>query len=116
MKNLKNKIALTLLVSSMASSFAFKPFKNGKVIMIISIEVQNFSEWKKTFDAGAPIREKAGIKVISICSAFDNENKITVIEEAENAQSADNFLSVLKSKQKIGDLSKLEIKVMDKVE
>ncbi|MCE3279703.1 MAG: hypothetical protein K0S44_1894 [Bacteroidetes bacterium] len=116
MKNLKNKIALTLLVAAITSSFAFTPFKNGKVIMIISIEVQNFSEWKKTFDGGAPIRQKAGIKVVSICSAFDNENKITIIEEAENAQSADNFLSMLRSKQKSGDISKLEVKVLDKVE
>jgi hypothetical protein len=116
MKNFRNKLALTLLVIVMVSSFAFTPFKNGKVIMIISIEVQNFSEWKKTFDAGAAIREKVGIKVVSICSAFENENKITIIEEAENAQSADNFLTLLKSKQKAGDLTKLEIKVLDKVE
>jgi hypothetical protein len=114
---MKKKIAFTVLsIIVMAILFAFTPFKNGKVIMIISLETKNYSEWKKAFDAGVQIREKAGIKVISICCAFENENKVTVIEEAETAQSADNFLSVLKSRQKDLGLSNLEIKVMDKME
>jgi hypothetical protein len=114
---MKKKIAFTVLsITIMAISFAFAPFKNGKVIMIISLETKNYSEWKKAFDAGAAIREKAGIKVVSVCCAFENENKVTVIEEAETAQSADNFLSVLKSKQKELNLSNMEIKIMDKME
>lgn len=113
MKNLF--IAAGLVVISFAS-LAFTTFKNGKVIIVVSIEVKNFIEWKKDFDAGAPFREKAGIKVITVCNAIDSENHITVIEEAQNAQSANDFINLLKEKQKSGDLSKMEVKIFDKVE
>ena len=97
-------------------TLAFTSFKNGKVIIIVSIEVKNFTEWKKMFDAGAPVREKAGIKVLSVCSLVDNENHIVVIEAAENVKAAQDFLSILKSKQKDGDMSKLDVKIYDKAE
>jgi len=113
MKNLF--IAATLLIVAL-TAYAFTPFKNGKVIMIVSIEVKDFNAWKKSFDAGAPVREKAGIKVLSVCSSIENENQIVVIEEAENAQAAHDFLAKLKSKQKEGDMSKLEVKLYDKAE
>lgn len=116
MKNIKKMFAATVLLTVMATSIGFAPFKNGKVILIITVEVKNFTDWKKGFDAGAIVREKAGIKVLSVCSSIENENQIIVIEEAENAQSAHDFLALLKSKQKEGDLSKLEIKMYDKAE
>ncbi|NBV14673.1 MAG: hypothetical protein EBS07_11490 [Sphingobacteriia bacterium] len=84
--------------------------------MMVSIEVKNYADWKKMFDAGAPIREKAGIKVLSICSLVENENQVIVIEEAENAQAAHDFLSLLKSRQKEGDMTKLEVKIYNKIE
>ncbi|MGZ5283702.1 MAG: DUF3764 family protein, partial [Bacteroidia bacterium] len=98
-----------------ATTFAFTTFKNGPVIMMITIEVKNFEEWKKGFDAGAPVREKAGIKVLSICTDIDNPNNITVIEEAENAQAANDFLTMLKSKQKQLDVKMIDVKTYDKV-
>ncbi|HEY0031292.1 MAG TPA: hypothetical protein VGC65_11075 [Bacteroidia bacterium] len=113
MKNLLIPAALILLS---LSTIAFKPFRNGKVIMIISIEVKNFTEWKKAFDAGSPVREKNGIKVISVCSATENENHVIVIEEAENAQAAHDFLTLLKAKQQSGDISKMDVKLYDKAE
>lgn len=100
----------------MSITSAFTAFKNGKVIMIVSIEVKNFTEWKKMFDAGAPIREKAGIKVVSVCSSVENENNVVVIEEAENVKVATDFLALLKSKQKDGDMTKLDVKMYDKAE
>lgn len=84
--------------------------------MIVSIEVKSFTEWKKMFDAGAPVREKAGIKVLSVCSLVGNENQIVVIEEAENAKAAQDFLSLLKSKQKNGDMTKLNVKMYNQAE
>ncbi|MES2588130.1 MAG: hypothetical protein V4622_04065 [Bacteroidota bacterium] len=95
---------------------SFTPPKNGKVVLMISLEVKNFSEWKTGFDAGAPVREKAGIKVISVCSALDNENQITVIEEAANLQTANDFVAVLKSKVKEGDFKNFKITIYDKAE
>jgi hypothetical protein len=116
MKNQKKLFILTLISVAMLFSSAFAPFKNGKVILIISIEVKNFSDWKKSFDAGATVREKAGIKVLSICASTENENQVLVIEEAESAQAAHDFLNLLKSKQKDGEIAKLDIKLYDKAE
>lgn len=116
MKNLKKIYSATILSAIMAMTLAFTPFKNGKVIMIVTLEVKSFTEWKKGFDAGVPVREKAGIKVLSVCSSIENENQIVVIEEAANAQAAHEFLTILKSKQKEGDLSKLDVKLYDKSE
>jgi hypothetical protein len=116
MKNAKKIFTTVILSAILATTFAFAPFKNGKVIMIVSLEVKNFTEWKKSFDAGAPVREKAGIKVVSVCSSIENENQVVVIEEAENAQIAHDFLTIIKSKQKDGDLSKLNVKIYDKAE
>lgn len=116
MKQLKQIVVATLVSTIIASNLAFTPLTNGKVILIITVEVNNFTEWKKGFDAGAIVREKARIKVLSVCSSTNTKNEIIVIEEAENAQSAHDFLQLLKSKQKEGDLSKLQIKMFDKVE
>ena len=84
--------------------------------MLITLEVKSFTDWKKGFDAGAPAREKAKIKVLSVCTSIDNPNKILVIEEAENAQAAHDFLILLKSKQKEGEISTLDVKLYDKTE
>ena len=116
MKNVKKLIILIVASSIMAITLAFSPFKNGKVIMIVTLEAKSFTAWKKAFDAGAPVREKAGIKVLSICTSIENENQIVVIEEAENAQAAHDFLTILKSRQKEGDMNKLTVKLYDKAE
>lgn len=79
--------------------------------MVVAIEVKDYTEWKKLFDAGAPAREKADIKVLSVCSAAENKNQVLVIEEAESMDSAKSFLEVLKSKQKAGDMTKLDAKL-----
>ncbi|MES2284068.1 MAG: hypothetical protein V4547_00185 [Bacteroidota bacterium] len=113
---MKKIFTVTILSAIMATTLAFTPFKNGKVIMIVTLEVKSFTEWKKGFDAGAPVREKAGIKVLSVCSSIENENQVVVIEEAASAQAAHDFLTILKSKQKEGDLSKLDVKLYDKSE
>ncbi len=113
---MKKTILVIVAFTTMSITLAFTPVKNGKVIMIVTLEVKNFAEWKKGFDAGMPVREKAGIKVLSVCSSIDNENHVVVIEEAESAQSARDFLAILKSKQKEGDMSKLDVKIYDKAE
>lgn len=116
MKIIKGLFIATTFLMVLWTTSAFTSPKNGKVIIIVSIEVKDFSVWKKGFDAGAPVREKAGIKVISICASTENPNHVVVIEEAENAQAAQDFLALLKSKQKEGDMSALDVKIYDKVE
>lgn len=110
------KFLTVLALLAMTPVFAINPSKGGKVILIVSIEVKNAVEWKKAFDAGAPAREKAGIKVLSISSALENENQITVVEEAASEQSAKDFLNILKSRQKAGDMNSVDVKIMDRID
>lgn len=105
-----------MLILLAVLTFSFSPAKDGKVIIIVSMEVKNYTEWKKGFDAGAPIREKAGIKVISVGSTLDNENKIILIEEAESAKAAEDFLTLLKSKLNKDEVSNVEVKMYDLAE
>ena len=114
MKNLRKSITSAVFVIMLATSFAFTGFKNGPVILMTTLDVKNFAEWKKAFDAGAAVREKAGIKVLSICTDMDNPNKIIVIEEAEHVQAAHDFLNMVKSRQKQQDVTMLDVKMYDK--
>ena len=66
---------------------------------------------EKGFDKGAPLRKKTKIKVWSVCLSIENENQIVVIEEAPNAQAAYDFLNILKSRQKEGNVLKLAVKI-----
>ncbi len=116
MKNIQQLFIVAVLTMVTVATFAFTSAKNGKIIMVVTVEVSNYAEWKKGFDAGAPVREKAGIKVVSVCRSLENENQIIVIEEADSVQSANDFLAILKSKQKAGDMSKLNVKLYDKAE
>lgn len=99
-------VVITLAMISFSAS-AFTPPQDGKVILIVTLEVKNYTEWKKGFDAGTKVREEAGIKVLSICQSLENENQIIVIEEAESAQKANEFMSLIKAKQASGDMSKV---------
>ncbi|MEY3416641.1 MAG: hypothetical protein RL060_752 [Bacteroidota bacterium] len=99
----------------MTTLAAFTSNKQGKIIMTVSVEVKDYAVWKQGFDAGDAVREKAGIKVISISTAVGNENQVLVIEEAENIAVANDFLNLLKSRQAAGDMAKLEVKLFDKI-
>jgi len=112
---MKKFIQAKLFILASLLFFSFTPPKNGKVVLVISFEVKNFTEWKKGFDAGAPLREKAGIKLISVCSALDNEKQVTVIEEADNLKAANDFIAILKAKLKEDDFNKYKITIYDKV-
>ena len=107
---------MAIVSAIMAITLAFTSFKNGKVIMIVTLKVKKFTEWKKMFGVDASVHEKAGIKVLSVCSLVGNENHVVVIEEAENVRAAQNFLSILKSIQKDGDMNRLDVKMYNKTE
>lgn len=57
------------------------------------------------------MREKAGIKVLNVCSLAADPKQAMVIEESESMQKITDFLEVVKSKQNAGDISKMEVKL-----
>ena len=114
-KNNYNLVLTIITFITMTTLAAFTSNKQGKIIMTVSVEVKDYAVWKQGFEAGEAVREKAGIKVISISTAVGNENQVLVIEEAENIAVANDFLNLLKSRQAAGDMAKLEVKLFDKI-
>jgi len=110
--------AAVLVVTTL--SFAFKYAESGKNVTIINtVEVKDYAEFKKGFDAGAPIREKGGIKVINLYQSVDNKNMVTIIEEAASAEVVKQFFSNPEMKaamEKTGVISKPDMKILTKVQ
>ena len=71
--------------------------QSDKVTMIFTVYVDDYDAWKTKFDGGAQFRENAGIKVISISRNIDDMNSITIIEEAPDKATANDFLEKLKA-------------------
>jgi quinol monooxygenase YgiN len=115
------KVILTaaLLGAILSLTVAFKNTEGEKNVTIINaVEVKDFAKFKKGFDAGASVREKAGIKVINLYQSVENPNAVTVIEEANDVASAKAFFNDPKAKeamQKAGVISKPEIRFLNKV-
>ena len=63
------------------------------VTTILTHEVKNFSEWKKGFDAGEPMRQQAGVKTNGVYNSVDNPNHVTIIAEFPSAEAVKGFMS-----------------------
>jgi len=89
-----------------------------ETLLIISHEVKNFDTWKTAFEAGEPLRAEAGVKVKGVYRAADQENMVTVITQAPNAEVAKALFSnpALKADmEKAGVISVPEIKILASV-
>jgi hypothetical protein len=84
--------------------------------IINSHKVENFAKWKQGFEAGAGMREHAGINVKGIYQSVDDENFITVISEVPNVDVAKAILSnqgMKEAMEKSGVTSASEIKILN---
>lgn len=117
---MKKVIISAALAAATLSIVAFKNAGAEKSVTIINtVEVKDFVTFKKGFDAGAPVRDKAGIKVVGLFQSVDNGNVVTVVEEAASAEAAKAFFSDPKAKEameKAGVVSKPELKILNKVQ
>jgi hypothetical protein len=66
------------------------------VTVINTHEVADFNAWKQTFEAGAENRTRAGINIRSVLCSTDNPNKVTVISEVADAETARAFIANLR--------------------
>jgi hypothetical protein len=112
------RILMTVILVMGAASLSNKVLaQTGKVTMIFSVYVDDYDTWKTKFDAGAPFRENAGIKVISISRNVEDKNAITIIEEAGSKELATDFLAKLKAvREKNGDKSLANVEIFHPVE
>lgn len=113
------RILMTAIL--MVAAFGFFSNKTraqtSKVTMIFSVYVDDYDAWKNKFDAGAQFRTDAGIKVISVSRNIDDKNAITIIEEAESKESADDFLKKLKAlREKNGEKALASVELFQPIE
>jgi len=81
-------------------------------------KVENFAKWKQGFEAGATMREQAGIVVTGIYQSIDDENSVTVISEFPNSEMAKAVLSapaMIEAMEKSGVTSVPEIKFLNSI-
>lgn len=84
--------------------------------IINSQKVENFAKWKNGFEAGAAMREQAGIIIKGIYQAVDDENSITIISEVPNPEVAKALFSnaaMKEAMEKSGVVSAPEIKILN---
>ena len=108
-------MTLCLAVGASAQEEMKKPAQGGKVVVIVTHEVKDYSSWRKGFDADESNRKSAGFKVWNVCSAENNPNMVSVIGEFPSAAAAEAFTTSPKLKEtmeKAGVVGKPDIKVL----
>ena len=90
----------------------------SKVTLMITQEVKNYDEWKKEFDAGAPMRAQSGVSITGLFRSAHNENALTVVSEVPNVETAHAFTTNPQMKavwEKAGVISS-DIKILHRAE
>jgi hypothetical protein len=86
------------------------------VTIINTMEVKDFGTWKQHFDGGAENRSRAGINIQNVYTDTDNENKITVVSEVADAETAKAFIANLKpALEKFGAVGEPQIMMLNKI-
>jgi hypothetical protein len=66
------------------------------VTVINTMEVRDFNEWKQHFEAGAENRTRAGVNVKNVYTDTANQQKITVVSEVQDTETAKAFLGAMR--------------------
>jgi hypothetical protein len=85
-----------------------------KVMVQITHEVKNFSDWKQGFDADKPNREAMGANVTGVFTSVENPNLVSVTCEVPSKEAAMAFLNnpdLKGAMEKAGVISAPEIKI-----
>jgi len=86
--------------------------------IINSHKVEDFAKWKLGFEAGASMREEAGIKIKGIYQSVEDENTITVISEVPNVETVQAIVSgpaIKEAMEKSGIVSVPEFKILNQI-
>ena len=68
---------------------------------IITHNVRNFQDWKKSFDSFKPIRSELGEKSAKVFRNVDMPERITVVNEWATDEAAHKFLADKRLKEKM---------------
>ncbi len=88
------------------------------VTVILQHEVNDFTEWKKVFDADEANRAQAGVKLLGLYTSVKNPNDVTMIFEAPHAEIFDVMMNDperQKEIEKSGVISAISASILNKV-
>lgn len=108
-------MTLCLYIGTSAQEAMKEPAPGGKVVVVITHEVKEYSVWRKGFDADDSNRKQAGFKVSGVYADVKNPNMVTIIGEFPSAAAAEAFSTSPKLKEvmeKAGVVSKPEVKIL----
>jgi quinol monooxygenase YgiN len=108
---------LILATGTFAQETKHEEKHGGKVTVIVTHEVKEYSAWRKVFDADEPNRVKGGFKVSGVYRDAKSPNVVSIIGEFPSAAAVDAFVSSPKLKEAMeqgGVLGQPEVKVLTK--
>ncbi|MES2701723.1 MAG: DUF3764 family protein [Bacteroidota bacterium] len=85
------------------------------VTVINTHEVADFNTWKQTFDSGAENRTRAGVNIRNIFRDMENPNKVTVISEVADKDTATAFIANLRPALEKMAVSAPQIMILESV-
>jgi len=88
------------------------------VTVIISHECNNYSDWRKVYDADEVNRSKAGFKNMSVYHSVDNANKITIVGEAPSVEAINGFMAnpdLKAAMERAGVIGMPDLKILSKI-
>ncbi|WP_276135051.1 hypothetical protein [Polluticoccus soli] len=86
------------------------------VTIINTHEVKDFNAWKIGFEAGAEVRARAGVTLKNLFRDTDNPNKVTVVCEMGDTESAKAFIANLRQVlEKSGVVGEPNIMILEHV-
>jgi hypothetical protein len=106
---------LCLSVGASAQEATKKSAPGGKVMMIVTHEVKDYTAWRKVYDADDLNRKRAGFKESGIYTDVKNPNMVSVVGVFPSAAAAEVFVSNPKLKEvmeKGGVIGKPEVKLL----
>ena len=89
------------------------------VHVIITHEVKDFSEWKKGFDAAAPMRDEAIVKIKGVYTSVDDPNLVILIVEFSYIEMVHGYFQnpeLKKVMEKAGVIGLPEVKIVNRVQ
>jgi hypothetical protein len=89
--------------------------KSYMVTVINTHEVNDFNTWKQLFDSGAENRAHAGINIRNVYRGTENPNKVTVISEVADAETARAFVANLRPALAKVAVSEPDIMILESV-
>jgi hypothetical protein len=111
-------MVLALAVGAVAQGKKYEEKQSGKVTVVITHEVKDYTAWKKIFDADEMNRSKGGFKVSGVYRDAKNPNWVTVVGEFPGLEAAEAFATNPKLKEIMergGVLGKPDVKYLTRV-